>query len=131
MKNMKTKVIALVLVIPLLLIFTTGSVVQATELLVDVPVTSVTILGERNRRIDIAEEGTLKIETEVLPTNATNAKVTYSAEAVEGQQKAEVIISDYRRHGKHRGIRRRQKRQYYRGVLLFSSHGRLSVPYGS
>lgn len=94
MKNMKTKVIALVLVIPLLLIFTTGSVVQATELLVDVPVTSVTILGERNRRIDIAEEGTLKIETEVLPANATNAKVTYSAEAVEGQQKAEVIISD-------------------------------------
>lgn len=94
MKNMKTKVIALVLVIPLLLIFTTGSVVQATELLVDVPVTSVTILGERNRRIDIAEERTLKIETEVLPANATNAKVTYSAEAVEGQQKAEVIISD-------------------------------------
>lgn len=95
MKDMKSKIIILILVVPLLLIFVTGSVVHSTELFVDVPVTSIEIQGERTRQVDISsDERSFRLETIVLPENATNPKVTYSVEEVEGQKKAQVDISD-------------------------------------
>lgn len=54
MKEMKSKLIALMFVIPLLLIFTTSSVVKITSILVDVPVSEIKILGEDSLSVDVA-----------------------------------------------------------------------------
>lgn len=95
MKNMKSKLVALMLVIPLLLIFTTSSVVKITTILVDVPVSSVEIMGESSLSVDIAaENNTVQLITAVYPENATNKKISYIAEAVDGQPEAKVLISD-------------------------------------
>lgn len=94
MKDMKSKIIGLMLVIPLLLIFTTSSVVKTTEILVDIPVQSVAIEGESIRSIDLsADEEKVRLVTSIFPSGATNKRITYSTEAVEGAPKAEVLIS--------------------------------------
>lgn len=92
MKDMKTKVVALMLVIPLLLIFTTSSVVKTTEILVDVPVSSVEIEGDATRFVDVAQGQPVELQAVVLPDNATNKSVTYTVEAVPGQKEAQVLV---------------------------------------
>lgn len=94
------RVIVLLMVIPLLLIFTTSTVVDVTEILVDVPVSSIEILGDEvldiaiDQKNEIGEyDNSYKIETVVKPEDATHKTVTFSVEEVEGKKKAEVIIS--------------------------------------
>ena len=96
MNNSKTRVISLLLVIPLLLIFVMTSVVETTQIMVDIPVSSVKILGEKVVDIDIATQSNLyQIQTEITPKNATNQNVMLDAsEGVPGQQKANVKITD-------------------------------------
>lgn len=95
MKNMKFKLIALLLVIPILLIFTTSSVVKITPILVDVPVSEIRIAGDSILNVDVAgENSAVQLQTTVYPENATNKKVSYTAEAVEGADKADVLISE-------------------------------------
>lgn len=94
MKDMKTKVIALMLVIPLMLIFSTSTVIKSTEILVNVPVSSVEISGDKIRYVDLAEKEKLKLDIIVLPENATNKKVTFTTEPVSGQKAANVKIDD-------------------------------------
>lgn len=94
MKDMKTKVIALMLVIPLMLIFSTSTVIKSTEILVNVPVSSVEIEGDETRYIDLAEEEKLKLNVNVYPENASNKKVTFTTEEVAGQNTARVKIDD-------------------------------------
>lgn len=94
MKDMKTKVIALMLVIPLMLIFSTSTVIKSTEILVNVPVSSVEITGDKIRYIDVAEKEKLKLDVKVYPENATNKKVTFTTEPVSGQKAASVKIDD-------------------------------------
>ena len=93
------RIIVLLMVIPLLLIITTSTVVNVTEILVDVPVSSVEILGEDNLHIAIdgkdesgVYDNSYRIETVVKPDDATHKNVTFTVEEVEGQKKAEVII---------------------------------------
>lgn len=95
------RIIVLLMVIPLLLIITTSTVVNVTEILVDVPVSSVEILGEDNLHIAIdgkdesgVYDNSYRIETVVKPDDATHKNVTFTVEEVEGQKKAEVIIKD-------------------------------------
>ncbi len=95
MKDMKLKVIALMLVIPLMLIFSTSTVIKSTEILVNVPVSSVEISGDETRYIDLAEyKEKLKLDVLVLPENASNKKVTFTTEPVYGQKPASVKIDD-------------------------------------
>lgn len=86
MKNMKLKVIALVLVIPLILIFTTSSVTKTIDLLVDVPVSSVHISEIQNKSIDIATGEIVTVETVVEPQNATNQTVNLTQEPTKGKE---------------------------------------------
>lgn len=96
MNSSKSRVIALLLVIPLLLIFVMTSVVETTQIIVDIPVSSVKILGDEIVNIDIATQSNMyQIETELTPKNATNQSVRLTAtEGVPGKQKANVKITD-------------------------------------
>lgn len=86
MKNMKLKVIALVLVIPLILIFTTSSVAKTIDILVDVPVSSVKINEIENKSVDLAAGEAVVVETVVEPKNATNKNVTITQEPTKGKE---------------------------------------------
>lgn len=86
MKNMKLKVIALVLVIPLILIFTTSSVTKTIDLLVDVPVSSVHISEIANKSIDISTGESITVETVIEPKNATNQTVNLTQEPTKGKE---------------------------------------------
>ncbi len=100
MDKVKSKVIALLMVIPLLLILTTSSVVKVTEIIADVPVESIKILGERTLEIAIDRkndqgdyDNAYAIQTVITPENATNKNVRYEQTAVAGKTKADVLIS--------------------------------------
>ncbi len=95
MNKANTKIIALLLVIPLLLIFTMTSVVKTTTLAVDIPVSSVEILGEDVVDIDLAEEeNSYTVETAITPINATNQNVVFETSQVGDEELAEVVKKD-------------------------------------
>ncbi len=96
MKKVKNKIIALILVIPLLLMFSLSTAAKSVEVLVDVPVSEVhlTIDGEKEKNIDILAQTQVKLDVRILPTTATHTKTSYQAVAVEGKKKAVVEISD-------------------------------------
>ena len=93
---MKLRVVALILVIPLLLIFTTSSVTKTVDILVDVPVKSVKIADIAEKSVDIATEQGVAIAASVQPSNATNSTIILSDEATKGKEdnKASVVIKD-------------------------------------
>lgn len=96
MKKVKNKIIALMLVIPLLLMFSLSTAAKTVEVLVDVPVSSVslTINGEKELEYDVESEKELLLSAKIEPSTATHTKVTYQTQAVEGKKQAEVDISD-------------------------------------
>lgn len=95
MNNSKSRVIALLLVIPLLLIFVMTSVVETTQIIVDIPVSSIEILGDKIVDIDLATQSNLyQIQTSITPQNASNQNISYSASAVDGKTEANVKITD-------------------------------------
>lgn len=95
MKKITTKVIILMLLIPMLLIFTMVTTIDMTTVMVDnIPVTSVEIEGEEVLFVDVTKENnTVKLNAVVNPKEATNKQVSYSVEAVSDEQKASVVIS--------------------------------------
>ncbi len=88
---MKNNVIALILVIPLLLLFTIQSTVSSITLAVDVPVSGVEVRNE-NTTVELTENPVVQIEAEVSPADASDKTLSYRAEAVEGLPQAEVVI---------------------------------------
>lgn len=92
---MKRKIILLILIIPIILIFTTNLVTKKTSILVEVPVSKVEVIGEKYRFIDLAsiDENSLLIETNVYPKEASQ-KVNYEKVLVEGQKEAKVLLND-------------------------------------
>lgn len=93
---MKLRVIALILVIPILLIFTTSSVTKTVEILVDVPVKSVTIADIEQPNVDIASGQGVAINVTVEPSNASNANVLLADEATLGKEdnRAQIVVKD-------------------------------------
>ena len=96
MKDMKFKVICLILVIPLLLIFATGTIVKVSDIYVDIPVSEVKISGSGieiqqgakfvNKDLANADGGNrYELYTDVYPENATHKTVSY--ELIEGDDK--------------------------------------------
>lgn len=96
---MKKKIIILIMIIPIILIFTTNLVIKTTPVIVDVPVSSVDVLGKHNRIIDLAsvalDSDEYKLIVSISPQNA-KANITYKLEAVENQKLALVEIEDGR-----------------------------------
>ncbi|MEG1706627.1 MAG: hypothetical protein RR291_03930, partial [Clostridia bacterium] len=101
---MKKKIIALIMVIPIILMFTVFNVAKTYSLIVDISVSGVKLDYVASPTVDIDAENeiiyidmadatqTLRLTSSVLPTNAKNQKVNYSASAVEGKDKADVTI---------------------------------------
>ena len=80
MKDMKFKIICLMLVIPLLLIFATGTVVKVSDVYVDIPVSKVEIKGSKDVQKDIAADSDgnkYDLSAVVYPENATHKNVSY------------------------------------------------------
>lgn len=96
MKKVKNKIIALMLVIPLLLMFGMSTAADAVEILVDVPVSNVdlTVNGEKDIIFDILSDEKLMLDVKLEPTTATNTKVNYETQKVEGDKEAKVEITD-------------------------------------
>jgi len=93
-KKITTKVILLMLIIPLLLVFTMVTTIDMTSIMVDIPVTSVEIEGEEILFVDVNQENNfVKLNTVVNPKEATNKGVTYSIESTNGDKLAIVDIS--------------------------------------
>ena len=94
MKNITKKVLILMMVIPLLLIFTMVATIDMTSILVDIPVTNVTIEGEKILFVDVASQSNhIQLNTTISPKEATNKNVTYSTEHVDENNKALVEVS--------------------------------------
>lgn len=89
---MKKKIIVLIMVIPIILIFTTNLIVSSTNIIVDVPVSSVDVIGSHYRIIDlVSSDRDLAIDARITPKEA-KAKITYQIFEVEGQKEADVEI---------------------------------------
>lgn len=96
MKKVKNKIIALMLVIPMLLMFSLSTAASAVEILVDVPVSKVTLTvnGEKELEVDVEKGDPIELEAKIEPSTATHAEVSYQVQEVEGVKKADVIITD-------------------------------------
>lgn len=97
MNNSKSRVIALLLVIPLLLIFVMTSVVETTQIIVDIPVSSLTIVNAEGEEIteevviDLAkQDNSYQINTVIAPQNASIQSVTYAYSKDESEASAIV-----------------------------------------
>lgn len=94
MKKTTTKVLILMMIIPMLLIFTMGTTIDMTSVMVDVPVTSVDIEGKEVLFVDVtSEDSSVKLNTVVYPLEATNRNVVYTSEKVGSEDLAIVDIS--------------------------------------
>lgn len=96
MRKSVTKVIILMLIIPLLLIFSMNTAIDMTAIMLDsIPVTKVEIEGEKILFVDVnGENNTVKLNAIVSPKEATNQKVSYSTQAINSDKLAEVNISN-------------------------------------
>ena len=94
MKKITTKITILMLIIPMLLIFTMSTTINMTSIMVDVPVTSVDIEGEEILFVNVGEgTNTVKLNTIVSPKEATNKNITYTTERVGNEKLANVSVS--------------------------------------
>ncbi|MBE5746465.1 MAG: hypothetical protein E7359_04200 [Clostridiales bacterium] len=91
---MKNKVVALMLLIPLLLIFTTFSLANVSSLYVPVSVSSITSLNKNVEYIELTENNTLNIQNQILPLKAENQEVTYSKSSVGNYSMPNINISN-------------------------------------
>lgn len=96
MKKVKNKIIALMLVIPLLLMFSMSTAAGAVEILVDVPVSNVdlSVNGEKELEFDVMSDEKLMLDVKIEPSTATHTKVNYLTQEVEGAKEAKVEITE-------------------------------------
>lgn len=95
MKKITTKLILLMLVIPLLLIFAINKTIDMTAIMVDIPVTSINIEGEKMIFVDVlSENNKVQLNTIITPKEATNKGVTYTVESVGDDEVADVNVTE-------------------------------------
>ena len=93
MNSLKFKILALILTVPLMLVFTTNTIIKGAEILTDIPVSAVEISGEKSYTIDLASEDfRINLDAVITPSGATNKSVSFVAEAVENEEYAETLI---------------------------------------
>lgn len=94
MKKITSKVVLLMMIIPLILIFIMGTTINMTAIMIDIPVTNIEIEGEEILFVDVtSENNTVKLNTIITPTEATDKTVTYSSLPINGEKEAKVEIS--------------------------------------
>lgn len=92
---MKYKIISLIMIIPFILMLCVFSAANVVSLNVPIPVSGVKLFNDLEERINLASSNnTLKINAIVEPTNASNKKLIYTYEAVEGKKMARIAIAD-------------------------------------
>ena len=95
MKKSVTKVIILIMVIPMLLIFTMGTAIDVSTVMLDhIPVTSIDIEGDETLFVDVfSDNNTVKLNATVSPVEATNKTVAFTTQAIDGEKEANVVLS--------------------------------------
>ncbi|MDY4082767.1 MAG: hypothetical protein SOY25_00695 [Eubacteriales bacterium] len=95
---MKNKVIALIMIIPILLLITLFSVGKLASLYVDIPVTGINITTQNQDgfiNLDMAEyKNDIYLTAQVEPANAHNQKYRFEVSGVDDQAPADVVIED-------------------------------------
>lgn len=89
---MKNRIIALLLVVPILLMYCVFTVSKLSGLVIYIPVSGIEISNNNEEYIDITNDK-FKLEARALPINATNKGLTYTCEQVEDSKLAEVTIN--------------------------------------
>ena len=95
MKKSVTKVIILIMVIPMPLIFTMGTAIDVSTVMLDhIPVTSIDIEGDETLFVDVfSDNNAVKLNAIVSPVEATNKTVAFTTQAIEGEKEANVVLS--------------------------------------
>ncbi len=94
---MRKNIIALMLIIPLLFLFTVFSATNVASLGVQIKPNGIKILNKPENDtlfIDLASPMPYKLEAEVSPQNATNREYAFSVEPVEGSEFADVRVDE-------------------------------------
>ena len=91
---MKNKVIALILIIPIVLMFCVFSAANIATLNVPIAVSSISLFHDWQETINLAESNQFQINAQVMPRNASNKGLIYSYEAVGGKPTPEIVISE-------------------------------------
>lgn len=89
---MKNKALALILIIPLVLIFCVFSAVNIATLKVPISVSGVSIFHAQEEIVNLADGNTFQINAQVLPRNASNPGLLYSFEEISGKPLANIQI---------------------------------------
>ncbi len=87
---MSKKLIALILVLPMVLMMTLFSTVKTVSLKVRVPVSKIEILGDGFVSLDLDKGETYFVDYVIYPTTAANKQVSFSYEQVGSQPLAEL-----------------------------------------
>ena len=90
---MRNKIIALIMVIPLVLMVCVFSLSNVASYQIDIPVSDVTLFNDRQEVINLAEGNTLQINAQVMPINAKNKGLTYSYDRVGDNPLPNLTIS--------------------------------------
>lgn len=91
---MKYKIITFLMLVPLVLMICVFSAAKVVSLNVPIAVTGISVTNAKVEVVDINDYSIFKVKTTILPTNATNKKLYYSTESVEGERLAKVKIEE-------------------------------------
>lgn len=91
---MKNRIIALLLVIPIILMYCIYSVSNVTGLTIQIPVNGIISYNQQEEYVDISDSEYLKIDSVVSPINATNKGVSYTIQPIENEKACEIEIDE-------------------------------------
>ena len=90
---MKYRIISLIMIIPVVLMLCVFSAVGIVTLSVPIPVVGINLSNNIEEYLDIANSSdSLQIKASVEPRNASNGKILYTTEPIEGKKEARVSI---------------------------------------
>lgn len=81
---MKNKIVALILIVPLVLMFCVFSAANIASIKVPISVSGVTLFHNQQEIVNLAEGDEFQINAQVLPRNASNKGLMYTYESVDG-----------------------------------------------
>ncbi len=87
---MSKKLIALILILPMILMITLYTAVSTVSLKVNVPVSKIEIMGDKFVSLNLDKQERYHVDYVVYPTTAANKNVVFSVEQVGSQPKAEL-----------------------------------------
>lgn len=91
---MGKKIIALILILPMILMMTLYTAVNRVSLQIKVPVSNIEILSEEYVTLDLDKGERYAVDYAVYPTTASNKEISFTTESVGTQQKAELEYVD-------------------------------------